>query len=215
MYKSIGSLGGGNHFIELDKDESGLYYLVVHTGSRNLGKQVADIYQKLAVKCQSGWDKLMEEKNRIIAEYKLAGRKSELQGVIRNLHNSFKTQKLTIPQDLCYLEGQFREDYLHDMCICQYWAQINRKLIDRKSDYGFGIVSSEEDFQPFESVHNYIGNDNIIRKGAISARLGEKCIIPLNMRDGYLICIGKGTEYWIFSAPHGAGWIMSRSQAFM
>lgn len=105
LYKSIGSLGSGNHFIELDKDESDLYYLVVHTGSRNLGKQVADIYQKLAVKCQSGWDKLMVEKNRIIEEYKQAGRKSELQDVIRNLHNSFKTCKLTIPQDLCYLQG--------------------------------------------------------------------------------------------------------------
>lgn len=105
LYKSIGSLGSGNHFIELDRDESGLYYLVVHTGSRNLGKQVADIYQKLAVKCQSGWDKLIEEKNRIITEYKLAGRKSELQDIIRNLHNSFKICKLNIPQDLCYLEG--------------------------------------------------------------------------------------------------------------
>lgn len=217
LYKSIGSLGGGNHFIELDKDESGLYYLVVHTGSRNLGKQVADIYQKLAIKCQSGWDKLIEEKNRIIAEYKLAGRKNELQDVIRNLHNSFKTCKLTIPQDLCYLQGQFREDYLHDMHICQCWAQINRKLIvNLIMDFivGKGVVSSEEHFRPFESVHNYIGNDNIIRKGVISARLGEKCIIPLNMRDGSLICIGKGNEDWSFSAPHGAGRIMSHSQAF-
>lgn len=167
LYKSIGSLGSGNHFIELDKDESDLYYLVVHTGSRNLGKQVADIYQKLAVKCQSGWDKLMVEKNRIIEEYKQAGRKSELQEVIRNLHNSFKTCKLTIPQDLCYLQGQFREDYLHDMHICQCWAQINRKLIvNLIMDFivGKGVVSSEEHFRPFESVHNYIGNDNIIRK---------------------------------------------------
>lgn len=216
LYKSIGSLGGGNHFIELDKDESGLYYLVVHTGSRNLGKQVADIYQKLAIKCQSGWDKLIEEKNRIIAEYKLAGRKDELQDVIRNLHNSFKTRKLTIPQDLCYLQGQFREDYLHDMHICQRWAQINRKLIvNLIMDFivGKGIVSFEEHFQSFESVHNYIGDDNIIRKGAISARLGERCIIPLNMRDGSLICIGKGNEDWNYSAPHGAGRMMSRTEA--
>ena len=217
LYKSIGSLGGGNHFIELDKDESGLYYLVVHTGSRNLGKQVADIYQKLAIKCQSGWDKLIEEKNRIIAEYKLAGRKDELQDVIRNLHNSFKTRKLTIPQDLCYLQGQFREDYLHDMDICQRWAQINRKLIvNLIMDFivGKGVVSFEEHFQSFESVHNYIGDDNIIRKGAISARLGERCIIPLNMRDGSLICIGKGNEDWNYSAPHGAGRMMSRTEAF-
>ena len=217
LYKSIGSLGGGNHFIELDKDESDLYYLVVHTGSRNLGKQVADIYQKLAIKCQSGWDKLIEEKNRIIAEYKLAGRKNELQDVIRNLHNSFKTRKLTIPQDLCYLQGQFREDYLHDMDICQRWAQINRKLIvNLIMDFivGKGVVSFEEHFQSFESVHNYIGDDNIIRKGAISARLGERCIIPLNMRDGSLICIGKGNEDWNYSAPHGAGRMMSRTEAF-
>lgn len=217
LYKSIGSLGGGNHFIELDKDESDLYYLVVHTGSRNLGKQVADIYQKLAIKCQSGWDKLIEEKNRIIAEYKLAGRKDELQDVIRNLHNSFKTRKLTIPQDLCYLQGQFREDYLHDMDICQRWAQINRKLIvNLIMDFivGKGVVSFEEHFQSFESVHNYIGDDNIIRKGAISARLGERCIIPLNMRDGSLICIGKGNEDWNYSAPHGAGRMMSRTEAF-
>ena len=216
LYKSIGSLGGGNHFIELDKDESDLYYLVVHTGSRNLGKQVADIYQKLAIKCQSGWDKLIEEKNRIIAEYKLAGRKDELQDVIRNLHNSFKTRKLTIPQDLCYLQGQFREDYLHDMHICQRWAQINRKLIvNLIMDFivGKGVVSFEEHFQSFESVHNYIGDDNIIRKGAISARLGERCIIPLNMRDGSLICIGKGNEDWNYSAPHGAGRMMSRTEA--
>lgn len=217
LYKSIGSLGGGNHFIELNKDESDLYYLVVHTGSRNLGKQVADIYQKLAIKCQSGWDKLIEEKNRIIAEYKLAGRKEELQDVIRNLHNSFKTRKLTIPQDLCYLQGQFRENYLHDMDICQRWAQINRKLIvNLIMDFivGKGVVSSEEHFQSFESVHNYIGDDNIIRKGAISARLGERCIIPLNMRDGSLICIGKGNKDWNYSAPHGAGRMMSRTEAF-
>ena len=216
LYKSIGSLGGGNHFIELDKDESGLYYLVVHTGSRNLGKQVADFYQKLAVKCQSGWDKLIEEKNRIIAEYKLAGRKDELQDVIRNLHKSFKPHKLIIPEDLCYLEGQFREDYLHDMHICQRWATINRKLIvSLIMDFivGKDFVSFEEHFQSFESVHNYIGDDNIIRKGAISARLGERCIIPLNMRDGSLICTGKGNEDWNFSAPHGVGRIMSRTDA--
>ena len=213
--KSIGSLGGGNHFIELDKDEQGMYYLAVHTGSRNLGKQVAEIYQKLAVKCQSGWAEMMEEQNRLIDEYKRAGRKSELQDVIRNLHNSFKMRKPTIPPELSYLEGCFREDYLHDMRLCQRWAVINRKLIvDLLLDFliqeGYIEVSSEA----FESVHNYIGDDNIIRKGAISARKGEKCIIPMNMRDGSLICIGKGNEDWNSSAPHGAGRIMSRSQAF-
>lgn len=213
--KSIGTLGGGNHFIELDKDEQGIHYLVVHTGSRNLDKQVAEIYQNLAVKCQSGWAEMMEEQNRLIAEYKQMGRKNELQEVIRNLHNSFRMRKPTIPTELSYLEGNFREDYLHDMHLCQRWAVINRKLIvdlllDFLLESGHATVSNDS----FESVHNYIGDDNIIRKGAISARKGEKCIIPMNMRDGSLICIGKGDENWNFSAPHGAGRIMSRSQAF-
>ena len=218
--KYMDALGGGNHFIELDKDESGMTYLVVHTGSRNLGKQVAEIYQKLAVKCQSGWAELMEEQNRMIEEYKRAGRKSELQDAIRELHNSFKMHKPTIPPDLSYLEGSFREDYLHDMRLCQHWAKLNRRLITglimddltlRKN-----VDDSAKDWQSlsFESIHNYIGDDNIIRKGAISAYSGQKCIIPLNMRDGSLICIGKGNADWNSSAPHGAGRIMSRSQAF-
>ena len=214
---SIGSLGGGNHFIEVDKDESGLYYLVVHTGSRNLGKQVADIYQKMAVKCQSGWAELMEEQKRLIAEYKQAGRKNELQDVIRNLHNSFKMRKPTLPPDLSYLEGSCREDYLHDMRLCQQWAKINRRMITElimDCLITQGVAEKQDAELQFESVHNYISDDNLIRKGAIAARAGEKCIIPLNMRDGSLICIGKGNEDWNFSAPHGAGRIMSRSQAF-
>lgn len=214
---SVGTLGGGNHFIELDKDESGLYYLVVHTGSRNLGKQVAQIYQKLAVKCQSGWAELMEEQARLIEEYKQAGRKAELQDVIRELHNSFKMRKPTIPPELSYLEGSCREDYLHDMRLCQLWAKTNRHMITGLiMDYLImqGAAERQETDWLFESVHNYIGDDNIIRKGAISASAGEKCIIPLNMRDGSLICIGKGNEDWNRSAPHGAGRIMSRSQAF-
>jgi RNA-splicing ligase RtcB len=124
-------------------------------------------------------------------------------------------RKPTIPAELSYLEGGFREDYLHDMRLCQWWAVINRKLIvDLLLDFliegGYADVTNES----FESVHNYIGDDNIIRKGAISARKDEKCIIPMNMRDGSLICIGKGNEDWNYSAPHGAGRVMSRSQAF-
>ena len=214
---SIGSLGGGNHFIELDKDENDLFYLVVHTGSRNLGKQVAQIYQQLAVKCQSGWAELMEEQNRLIAAYKQAGRKDELQDVIRELHNSFKMRKPAIPADLSYLEGTYREDYLHDMRLCQQWAKINRRMITGLiMDYLItqGVTEKQDTGLLFESVHNYISDDNLIRKGAIAARTGEKCIIPLNMRDGSLICIGKGNEDWNSSAPHGAGRIMSRSQAF-
>ena len=214
---SIGSLGGGNHFIELDKDEGGVTYLVVHTGSRNLGKQVAQTYQKLAVKCQSGWAGLMEEQDRMIAEYKAAGRKDELQDAIRQLHNSFKMRKPAIPPDLSYLEGAFRDDYLHDMRLCQQWAKMNRRLISNLvMDYFIqqGNVEAKPGGLAFESVHNYIGDDNIIRKGAIAAYEGQKCIIPLNMRDGSLICIGKGNAEWNCSAPHGAGRIMSRSQAF-
>lgn len=219
LKNSIGTLGGGNHFIELDKDRCGMSYLTVHTGSRNLGKQVAQIYQKLAVKCQSGWDELLEEQNRLIAEYKQAGRKSELQEVIRNLHNSFKMRKPAIPAELCYLEKACRESYLHDMRLCQRWAKINRRMIaglimDWLAAQGcVDMAETEYAGLAFESVHNYIGDDNIIRKGAISAREGEKCIIPLNMRDGSLICIGKGKEDWNFSAPHGAGRVMSRRQA--
>ena len=214
---SIGSLGGGNHFIELDKDESRMTYLVIHTGSRNLGKQVAEIYQKLAVKCQSGWAELMEEQKRMIAEYKSAGRKGELQDAIRQLHNSFKTRKPAIPPALSYLEGAYREDYLHDMRLCQGWAKLNRSLIaDLIMDHFVqqGHVKAKLYDLTFESVHNYIGDDNIIRKGAIAAYKGQKCIIPLNMRDGSLICIGKSNTDWNCSAPHGAGRIMSRSQAF-
>lgn len=220
LNRACGSLGGGNHFIELDKDENEMHYLVVHTGSRNLGKQVAQIYQKLAMKCQSGWAELMEEQNRMIAEYKDAGRKDELQEAIRKLHNSFKMFKPTIPADLSYLEKEFREDYLHDMRLCQQWAKINRRMItglimDHLTRQG-NVETPETAWQnlAFESVHNYIGDDNIIRKGAIAAYSGQKCIIPLNMRDGSLICIGKGNEEWNYSAPHGAGRIMSRAQAF-
>lgn len=213
---SIGSLGGGNHFIELDKDEDGMTYLAVHTGSRNLGKQVANIYQKLATKCLSGWDKLIEEQNRMIEQYKQEGRKAELHEAIRNLHNSFKMRQPTIPPNLSYLEGQFRDDYLHDMRLCQQWAKINRRLIvslimDFFVEQGYIDAPAKE--LMFESVHNYIGDDNIIRKGSIAAYEGQKCIIPLNMRDGSLICVGKGNPDWNFSAPHGAGRIMSRSQA--
>lgn len=211
LYRSIGTLGGGNHFIELDRDDNGYVYLVIHTGSRNLGKQVADIYQSLALKHLSGWDEMMAEQQRIIDEYKAAGRRSELQGVIAKLHSAFKMRKPPVPKDLCYIEGQTREDYLHDMRLCQRWAVLNRQMIALLLMEFFPEV---EVLEEFESVHNYIGDDNIIRKGSISAYQGERCIIPLNMRDGSLICIGKGNADWNNSAPHGAGRLMSRSQAY-
>ena len=218
LYKSVGTLGGGNHFIEVDRDEAGMYYLVVHTGSRNLGKQVAQIYQKLAVKCQSGWAELMQVQERMIAEYKAAGRKAELREAIRQLHCSFKTRRLVVPQGLSYLEGRYCDDYLSDMRLCQRWAEINRRTItgliaDWLTERGFADMEACRE-EPFESVHNYIGPDNIIRKGAIAAYEGQRCIIPMNMRDGSLICVGKGNADWNCSAPHGAGRRMSRAEAF-
>lgn len=211
LYKSIGTLGGGNHFIELDRDDEGFVYLVIHTGSRNLGKQVAEIYQTLAVKHFSGWDELVARQNRMIAEYKAAGRRTELQSAIAKLHREFRLHNPELPRDLCYVEGQTRDDYLHDMRLCQRWAVLNRSLIASQL---LKFFKGAELVETFETIHNYIGDDNIIRKGAISARKGERCIIPLNMRDGALICTGKGNEDWNFSAPHGAGRIMSRTQAY-
>lgn len=210
--KSIGTLGGGNHFIELDKDDEGNVYLVIHTGSRNLGKQVADIYQAKAIKhLTDGADDLEERIKRTIEEYKAAGRREELQSVIKQMRKSYKDAAPTLPKDLCYIEGEVRKQYLHDMRLCQRWAVLNRKLIVLLLLKFFPDVKVEEEF---ESIHNYISDDNMIRKGAISAKLGEQCIIPLNMRDGSLLCIGKGNEDWNFSAPHGAGRIMARKKAY-
>ncbi len=210
--KSIGSLGGGNHFIELDKDDEGNVYLVIHTGSRNLGKQVADIYQNRAIKHMTeGADEFEETVKRTIEEYKAAGRRSELQAVIKKMRKSKQKAEPSLPRDLCYVEGEAREDYLHDMRICQRWAELNRKLISLLLLKFFPDVNIIEEF---ESVHNYISDDNIIRKGSISAAEGDRCIIPLNMRDGSLLCTGKGNPDWNCSAPHGAGRVLSRTQAY-
>lgn len=212
IYKSAGSLGGGNHFIELDKDDEGWTYLVIHTGSRNLGKQVAEIYQDKAIKhLTEGADQLEDTIRRIIKEYKAAGRRTELQAIIRKMRKEYQAAEPSLPRQLCYLEGQGREDYLHDMRLCQRWAVLNRKIISLELMKFFPDVEVVEEF---ESVHNYISDDNIIRKGSISAAAGERCIIPLNMRDGSLICTGKGNTDWNCSAPHGAGRIMSRTQAY-
>ncbi|MDE6552290.1 MAG: RtcB family protein [Muribaculaceae bacterium] len=210
--RAIGSLGGGNHFIELDKDDGGNIYLVIHTGSRNLGKQVAEIYQVRAVKhLTEGADELEETIRRTIEEYKTAGRRSELQEVVKKMRQDFKAAKPSLPAELCYVESEAREEYLHDMRLCQRWAELNRKLISLLLLRFFPDIEIMEEF---ESIHNYISDDNIIRKGAISAAEGERCIIPLNMRDGSLLCTGKGNPDWNRSAPHGAGRVMSRSQAY-
>lgn len=214
LNKSIGTLGGGNHFIELDKDDEENVYLVIHTGSRNLGKQVAEIYQAKAVKhLTAGADEFEETTKRTIEEYKAAGRRSELQGVIKKMRKSMEGRLPAVRPDLCYLEGEGREHYLHDMRICQRWAVLNRKLIALLLVKFFGSQRLEA-AHPWESVHNYISDDNIIRKGSISAAEGERCIIPLNMRDGSLLCTGKGNPDWNCSAPHGAGRVLSRTQAY-
>lgn len=211
--RSIGTLGGGNHFIEIDVDDEGCKYLVIHTGSRNLGKQVAEHYQSMAYDIMRGADKLYETQQALIAEYKAQGRRCEIQDAIKQLKKEFKLKESKIPKELCYLTGQYRQMYLDDMAICQEFAQLNRMQIANQilSNY-FDLTL--EDFDHFETVHNYIDLENdIVRKGAVSAQKGQILLIPINMRDGSLICIGKGNEDWNCSAPHGAGRLLSRSMA--
>ena len=198
---SLGTLGGGNHFIEIDTDDSNNKYLIIHSGSRNLGKQVADIYQKLAIK-QTFSTK--EERSKIITDLKAEGRTNEIQSTLSKLN-----RKTDIPKELCYLEGSDRDDYLHDMRLCQKFATRNREIIAKRICIGMGWNISSA----FHTVHNYIDIDNMVRKGAISAKKNEMVLIPINMRDGCIIAIGKGNEDWNSSAPHGAGRVMSRNKA--
>lgn len=211
--RSIGTLGGGNHFIEIDADDNGCKYLVIHTGSRNLGKQVAEYYQNMAYDILCGKDKLFEEQKRIIEEYKVAGRKTEIQDTIKKLKAEFKAKTTDVPKELCYLTGEYRQRYLDDMSVCQEFATLNRQTIANlilTNYFGKGI----ELFDSFETVHNYIDlKNNVVRKGAVSAQRGEMLLIPINMRDGSLICVGKGNADWNCSAPHGAGRLMSRGTA--
>lgn len=209
--KAIGTLGGGNHFIEVDVDDDGNKYLVIHTGSRNMGKQVADYYQNLAIELCSGKEEMFKKKAEIITTYKEQGRKNEIQKALKDLEKEYKNNTPDLPKDLCYLTGEYREDYLHDMRICQTYATINRAEIAKTILKEYGIYSNQD---YFETIHNYICfDDNIVRKGAIRANKGERVIIPINMRDGSIIAVGKGNEDWNNSAPHGAGRIMSRIQA--
>ncbi len=211
--RSIGTLGGGNHFIELDRDDDGKVYLVIHTGSRNLGTQVANHYQHLAYELSLGKDELFEKQMSLIEEYKDMGRRKEIQQAIKELHKSFKPKMPTLPRELCYLTGEYREMYLHDMKICQEFAVLNRKTIAQSILNGY-FGKDIDCFEYFETIHNYIDMEyNIIRKGAVSAKQGEKLLIPINMKDGSLICTGKGNPEWNFSAPHGAGRLFSRTAA--
>lgn len=214
LEKSMGTLGGGNHFIEIDVDYDGNKYLVIHTGSRNLGKQVAEIYQEKAIEYCSYKKEMQEEKDKIIKEYKEQGKQKEIQNALVEINKKYDG-KTKLPKELCYIEGKDREDYLHDMKICQEFASMNRIMIAKEIIYNaLGFMYDINDFISFQCIHNYINfEDNIIRKGAISAKLGEKVIIPMNMRDGCIIGVGKGNDDWNESAPHGAGRIMSRMKA--
>lgn len=205
---SVGTLGGGNHFIEIDCAKDGTYYLVIHTGSRNLGKQVAEIYQAEAVKLHDGTAYFKEERERILREYKAAGKEKEIQPALKKLAS--EKRKSGLPEDLCYVYGEALKKYLHDVELCQEFARKNRECIARILLERAGLTGTEE----FHTIHNYIDIDEmILRKGAIAAHKGEKVLIPINMRDGSVLAVGKGNPDWNCSAPHGAGRIMSRMQA--
>lgn len=236
--KSLGSLGSGNHFLEINESNIGQRYLVVHSGSRNLGKQVADIYQDIA---DEHCNRTMSERNllkkELIKKLKDQGKSNEIQKALEEF-NKQNTEKKLLAHDLCYLEGQDMKDYLHDCLICNRYASLNRRIIVQRildfivedngykncavwideyqaHQFEFGFENNQIDIRSYgwETIHNYIGDDNILRKGAISAQQGEKVIIPINMRDGSIIGIGKGNPDYSYSGPHGAGRLMSRKTA--
>lgn len=205
---SLGSLGGGNHFIEIDKSENGDLYLIVHSGSRNLGKQVCNIYQQIAIEKCSFREEIKAEKEHAISFLTENGNKKEISNTLKEIEKKY-SGKTKLPRDLCYLEKEDREHYLHDMRLCQLWAKQNRENIIKIITDKMGLLFT----CPIHTIHNYIGDDNIVRKGAVSCKKGEIALIPMNMKDGCLIVKGKGNEDWNCSAPHGAGRIMSRIQA--
>lgn len=210
LERSLGTLGGGNHFIEIDEAADGTKYLVVHSGSRNLGKQVAEYYQKLAIKLNSGYDDYLAKREAFIADYKAKGKRKEIQQALKQLQWDDSKKLVDIPDDLCYLTGIHMENYLHDVNICQAFARRSREkmaeiILER---------TRMEGVNDFHTIHNYIDTgEMILRKGAIAAHAGEKLLIPINMRDGSVLAIGKGNPEWNYSAPHGAGRLMSRSKA--
>lgn len=199
-FRSIGTLGGGNHFIEVNKTEDGHYFLVIHSGSRKLGVQVCAHYQEIARQCVVDYSELSR---RTIADLKAAGRAAEISTVLRQLKDEQPDNGYE------YLSGTLMENYLHDMAIVQQYASYNRFMI------ATAIIGPTASSIPrFDTIHNYIDvNTGILRKGAVRADRGERLIIPINMRDGSLICIGKGNSEWLSSAPHGAGRLMSRTKA--
>lgn len=210
LERSLGTLGGGNHFIEVDVASDGTKYLVIHTGSRNLGKQVAEIYQNLAVELNRGMEDYFKMRDEIIRTYKEQGRRSEIQAVLKEIAWKKANGPTTIPEDLCFLYGQYFDDYLADVEICQQFAKRNRELIAEIILDRCNLTATDA----FHTIHNYIDTgEMILRKGAIAAHKDEKVLIPINMRDGSVLAVGKGNTEWNYSAPHGAGRVMSRNKA--
>jgi RNA-splicing ligase RtcB len=210
LERSLGTLGGGNHFIEIGAASDGNKYLVVHSGSRNLGTQVAEYYQRLAVDLHSGKAEFFEKKEEMIRAYKEQGRRKELNAALKAMEKEWKTKKPDIPADLCYLYGSYMDDYMHDVELCQKFAKRSREKMAELILERTGMTA----LSAFHTIHNYINTDEmILRKGAIAAHKGQLVLIPLNMRDGSILARGKGNPEWNYSAPHGAGRIMSRTKA--
>ena len=208
LERSLGTLGGGNHFIEIDQASDGTKYLVIHSGSRNLGKQVAEHYQRLAIDLNQGKEDYFTKRDAMIAEYKASGRRNEIQAALKELR--WKAGEATIPEDLCFVYGQYLEDYLHDVEICQQFARRSRELMAEIVLCRLGLKPQDA----FHTIHNYIDTEEmILRKGAIAAHDGECVLIPINMRDGSVLAVGRGNPEWNYSAPHGAGRILSRTEA--
>ncbi len=203
--KSVGTLGGGNHFIEVDRDDQGRLYLIVHSGSRHLGLQVANYYQNAGYQMLNRSDPQAEQA--LIAEWKAQGREKSIQKELKKLRN---TKRTAIPKPLAYVSGALFDDYLHDMEIVQRFAALNRQAMVDEILKGMKFRADDQ----FTTIHNYIDTgEMVLRKGAVSAKSGERLLIPINMRDGSLICTGLGNEDWNCSAPHGAGRLMSRAEA--
>ena len=208
LERSLGTLGGGNHFIEVDEAADGTKYLVIHSGSRNLGKQVAELYQRLAIDLNKGKETYFKQRDEIIRTLKEQGRRKEIQAALEQIY--WDKKESTMPEDLCFLYGEYLADYLHDVEICQRFARRNREKMAEILLERTGITGGEA----FHTIRNYIDTEEmILRKGAIAAHAGEKVLIPINMRDGSVLAVGKGNEEWNYSAPHGAGRIMSRRTA--
>ena len=207
--KSLGTLGGGNHFIEANRDDKNNLYIVIHSGSRHLGKEIAEYYQEQAWYQLNGNRKI--DIDGIISKLKAEGREKEIQETVDRVKSQIITN---IPKELAYLSGELFDDYINDMKTTQYFALINRKAMMHTILKGLNI-QDEGRFEQFSTIHNYIDTESmILRKGAVSAQKGEKLIVPVNMRDGSIICEGLGNQDWNYSSPHGAGRVMSRKKAF-